>query len=649
MSTLICIDNGGTLTDAIAVRDGAFYRAKALTTPHDLSKCFIDAIAALSGEIYGSEMPDRLLNETEIIRYSTTQGTNALVQAREKGPRLGVLLQSGVPLPDMLRSGQEEQLFGTLVAQRVSHLEECEDDEAYGQAIIAAVNTLLTQGTNRIVLALDGEHYEAREQRFRRIFLRKYPRHFLGAVPVLLAHELTRAESLASRMWSGLLNSFLHPTMEHFLYNAENELRKRNVRRPLMVFRNDGNSSRVSRTVALKTYSSGPRGGMEGTKVYAEAYGAKRIISFDVGGTTTDIGVAFPGSIEEVPHGKIEGAQTAFPLCDILSAGVGGSSVLGFKDGRYQVGPQSVGAAPGPACFARGGELPTITDVYLLMGIFDPQTYFAGKLKIDRALAEKAIQQHVGQPASKALDSTLLELDAAYHQVMADAVTGHATVDADTMLMAFGGAGPMSACMVADLAGVDKVIVPHAAAVFCAYGIGFSDVNYHYEELAGTNPGAIRDQLMARARRDMFAEGFDLDACEMHCKLVWNDPTGEQSRELTKDEDLSHCDAHVRIVVEIVRRLERFPLSDVKAGQSHSPKASSTRRCLQPDATWLDVPLFDLDALQPGATVEGPALFEDAYTTMRVLPGWTFRMTGNRDLMLQRTTSQSTVQTGAAK
>jgi N-methylhydantoinase A len=649
MSTLICIDNGGTLTDAIAVRDGAFYRAKALTTPHDLSKCFIDAISALSGEIYGTEMPDRLLGETEIIRYSTTQGTNALVQAREKGPRLGVLLQSGTALQDMLRSKQEESLFGTLVGQRTAHIEESEDDEAYGQAIIAAVNALLTQGTNRIVLALDGEHYEAREQRFRKIFLRKYPRHFLGAVPVLLAHELTRADALASRMWSGLLNSFLHPTMEHFLYNAENELRKRNVRRPLMVFRNDGNSSRVSRTVAIKTYSSGPRGGMEGTKVYAEAYGAKRVISFDVGGTTTDIGVAFPGSIEEVPHGKIEGAQTAFPLCDILSAGVGGSSVLGFKDGRYQVGPQSVGAAPGPACFARGGDLPTITDVYLLMGIFDPQTYFAGKLKIDRALAEKAIQQHVAEPTGKALETALLELDEAYHQVMADAVTGHAKVDADTVLMAFGGAGPMSACLVADLAGVDTVIVPHAAAVFCAYGIGFSDVNYHYEELAGDDPVAVRDQLMARARRDMFAEGFDLDACEMRCKLVWNDPVGEQSRLLADGEDLGSCDAHVRIVVEIVRRLERFPLSDVHAGETHAPVASGTRRNLQPDATWLDVPLFSLDALQPGATVAGPALFEDAYTTMRMLPGWTFRMTGNRDLLLKRTTPKTTVQTGASQ
>jgi len=649
MSTLICIDNGGTLTDAIAVRDGAFYRAKALTTPHDLSKCFIDAISALSGEIYGSEMPDRLLNETEIIRYSTTQGTNALVQAREKGPRLGVLLQSGTPLTDMLRTTQEEELFATLVGKRLAHVEESEDDEEYGQAIIAAVNVLLTQGTNRIVLALDGEHYEAREQRFRKIFLRKYPRHFLGAVPLLLAHDLSRVDSLASRMWSGLLNSFLHPTMEHFLYNAENELRRRNVRRPLMVFRNDGNSSRVSRTVAIKTYSSGPRGGMEGTKVYAEAYGAKRVISFDVGGTTTDIGVAFPGSIEEIANGKIEGAETAFPLCDILSAGVGGSSVLGFKEGRYQVGPQSVGAAPGPACFARGGDVPTITDVYLLLGLFDPQTYFAGKLKIDRALAEKAIEQHVAQPAGKTLEQVLLELDRAYHRVMADAVTGHAKVDPDTILMAFGGAGPMSACMVAELAEVDTVIVPHAAAVFCAYGIGFSDVNYQYEELAGEDPAAVRDQLMARARRDMFAEGFDFDSCEVKCKLVWSDPAGEQSRELANEEDLSSCDARVRIVVDIVRRLERFPLIDVHAGEAHTPTTTLTRTCLQPDGSWLEVPLFDMDALQPGATVNGPALFEDAYTTMRVLPGWTFRMTGNRDLMLKRATLNNKAKTGASK
>lgn len=619
MSTLICIDNGGTLTDAIAVRDGTFYRAKALTTPHDLSKCFIDSIAALSREIYGSESLQRLLAETQIIRYSTTQGTNALVQARDKGPRLGLLLAAGCDSAALLSSPAEHELFDTLVGERMVRLAEPQDDADYARTLIGAVNTLLARGCNRLVLALDGDDVSTRELRFRRAFLRSFPRHFLGALPLLLAHELVDDPSFARRAWSGLLNSFLHPTMEHFLYNTEDQLRRHQMRRPLMVFRNDGNSSRVARTVALKTYSSGPRGGMEGARVYAGLYGAGRVITFDVGGTTTDIGVATSGGIDEMAHGKVEGVATAFPLCGILSAGIGGSSVLGFRNGAYRVGPESVGAAPGPACFARGGDRATITDVYLLAGYFDPRTFFGGNFPLDRELAEAAVHRQVAQPARISLDHALLALDRAYHKAMANAITGHAAVDGDTVLMAFGGAGPMSACRVAELAGVDRVIVPCAASVFCAYGIGFSDVHYHYEEAAGDDEAATLDKLMQRARRDMFSEGFDAADCEVR-----------------------HRTTDGRVAVEITRRLERFPVHDIGAASPYRAEACGERECLQDDGQRVAVPLVDWDALRPGAWGEGPTLLEDPYTTLRVLPGWRFEFTGNRDLLLTRVAAANT-------
>ena len=636
MATLICIDNGGTLTDAIAVRDGAFYRAKALTTPHDLSRCFIDAIAALSSEIYGEEALDRLLAETELIRYSTTQGTNALVQARDKGPRLGLILPIGTAVEQLQTTAAEQQLFATLVNDRVAELVEAPDEVSYGQAIILAINRLMAAGCNRVVLALDGPNYGERELRFRRAFLKRYPRHFLGAVPVLLAHELAQDDSLARRAWSALLNSFLHPTMETFLYNAENELRRRHMTRPLMVFRNDGNSSRVARTVALKTYSSGPRGGMEGAKAYAQAYQASRIVSFDVGGTTTDIGVVVPGEIDEIEHGRIEGVETSFPLCDILSAGVGGSSVLGWRDGACKVGPESVGAAPGPACFDRGGDLATITDVYLLMGYFDPATYFGGKLRIDPVQAAQAIEHHVAQPSGLAPEQALLALDDAYHQVMARAITGHAAMDADTVLMAFGGAGPMSACKVAELAQVGSVIVPHAAAVFCAYGIGFSNVHYRYEEAVGDEPRQVQARLLERARRDMYSEGFAADDCEVTSHLVWQQDGQEQTRALGPDEQLEVVPPAARVRVTILRRLTPFPLRPIAVESISRPVATATRVCLQPDGSRVAVPLYHWDQLAIGANAAGPAILENAYTTVRVLAGWRFAITGNRDILLTR-------------
>jgi N-methylhydantoinase A len=629
MSTLICVDNGGTLTDAIAVRGGRFFRAKAITTPHDLSQCFLESIAALAREIFGESALERLLDETELIRYSTTQGTNALVQGRDKGPRLGLLMPEGTPADALLGTPKEHDLFSALVGERIGTVPPQADDAT----VIAAVNALLRKGCNRIVLALEGNDHAARELEFRRTFLRSFPRHFLGAVPLLLAHQLSDDADTGRRAWTALLNAFLHPTMEHFLYNAEGELRRHGMTRPLMVFRNDGNASRVAKTVALKTYSSGPRGGIEGARAYADAYAAARVVSFDVGGTTTDIGTVSANGVDEMAHGVVEGVRTSFPLCNILSAGIGGSSVLGWEGGHYKVGPESVGAAPGPACFGRGGKRPTMTDVYLLAGCFDPKTYFGGRLQIDPALAAQAVQEHVAGPAGLGLDAALLALDDAYHRAMANAIAGHATLEGDTLLMAIGGAGPMSACKVAELTGVDRVIVPHAAAVFCAYGIGFSDVRYTYEGAIDGDVQATFESLMQRAGRDVFAEGFDLAGCEVTRRLVVE---GQPDQPLEQGTWPDSIEPGARLRVQIVRRLQSFPVARITTQQAHPASTALRRTCLMSDGSRQELPLYPLEGLQPGAFGAGPALLEDAYATLRVLPGWRFEVTANSDVLLQR-------------
>ncbi|MCW5283205.1 hydantoinase/oxoprolinase family protein [Verminephrobacter eiseniae] len=628
-STLICVDNGGTLTDAIAVRGGRFFRAKAITTAHDLSQCFIESIAALSREIFGETAIERLLQETGSIRYATTQGTNALVQGRDKGPRLGLLLPEGMAATALLSTPNEQALFAALVGERVGHIRDDADD----LAVIEAVNALLRKGCNRMVLALDGRQYGARELAFRRVFLRCFPRHFLGAVPLLLAHQLTDDTSVGRRTWTALLNAFLHPTMEHFLYHAEGELRRHGATRPLMIFRNDGNASRVAKTVALKTYSCGPRAGVEGARAYARAYGVSRIVSFDVGGTTTDISMAGAEVIDEMAHGPVAGVQTSFALCNILSAGIGGSSVLGWSGNGFEVGPQSVGAVPGPACFGRGGKRLTMTDVYLLGGWFDPETYFAGRLPIDRALSAQALHEHVSGPAKLEQDAALLALDDAYHRAMADAIAAHTAPARDTLLMAIGGAGPMSACSVGQLLGVDRVIVPHAAAVFCAYGIGFSDVRYRYEAVVGEDVRATFEALMQRAGRDMYAEGFELGGCKLMRSLIVD---GQADVAVDGEHWPDTIRPDTRLRLEIVRPLQSFPVAEILAVDPHPATTTRKRNCLLPDGRRLDLPLYAPQELQPGAQGDGPALLEDAYTTARVLPGWRFEITANRDMLLQR-------------
>lgn len=199
--------------------------------------------------------------------------------------------------------------------------------------------------------------------------------------------------------------------------------------------------------------------------------------------------------------------------------------------------------------------------------------------------------------------------------------------------MAIGGAGPMSACKVAELAGANRVIVPHAAAVFCAYGIGFSDVRYTHEAAIDGDPQKTLAALMQRAERDVFAEGFALEGCELKRTLIVD---GQPDQVLEGESWPSTIKPGARLRLEILRRLQSFPVAEICVQKAHLAVTQKSRNCLLSDGSRRDLPLFAQQDLQPGAHGDGPALLEDAYTTVRVLPGWRFEITANRDLMLQR-------------
>ncbi len=266
--------------------------------------------------------------------------------------------------------------------------------------------------------------------------------------------------------------------MERFLYGAERRLKSYRVVNPLLVYRNDGASSRVAKSVALKTYSSGPRGGLEGTAALARTYGLDHILMMDIGGTTTDVGVVRDGQIDADERGTIKGVPISYPMSNVHSSGVGGSSVISVKDGAITVGPRSVGAAPGPACFGFGGKEATITDVNLLLGVLDADTYLDGTFTLDAERSRQVITATIAQPLGISLEEALVRMEQAYFAALAAAFAD--LVEDGTTLAAFGGAGPMSAAGAARLAGVHTVLIPRMAAVFSAFGISFSDIGKTY-------------------------------------------------------------------------------------------------------------------------------------------------------------------------
>ena len=637
MNMLINIDNGGTLTD-VCVWDGTqFTFTKTLTTPFDLSQCLFDGITKASGELYGETDLQRALHETRHIRYSTTQGTNALVE--RKGPELGLLVDDASIVDELRTAAEEEGLFDDLLGSRIAVLDTSLADGELEGAAIAEVNALINAGAARIVVAV-GEDRGQSEQRLRGILLRKFPRHLLGSVPLLYSWDFVDDSRRDRRVWSALLNSFLHPVIERFLYSTEERLRAHKVQNPLLVYRNDGASSRVAKSVALKTYSSGPRGGLEGTRAIAEAYGFPRVLMVDVGGTTTDVGVVDAAGIATARRGRVEGAPVSYPLSAVHSSGVGGSSVIQVVDGRIQVGPESVGAAPGPACFGFGGTRATITDVNLLLGVLDAATYLDGGFALDAARAEAVIRSTVAEPLGLSLEAALVEMEQAYFARMAEAFGGLA--DAGTTLAAFGGAGPMSACGSARLAGIRSIIVPRLAAVFSAFGIGFSNIGRSYEgAVAGTDAAAFeshRTMLLARAERDMFQEGYPLD----ECTLQW---TVERENERGEHEDAVPYDpanlpepvpGHAMLLrLEIAAALPQASIPRDAPVTAVVAVSHQTRPVRSGAERVDDVPVHRLADLAPGATAAGPAIVEGPFFTARVLDGWTFRVTAAGDLLLE--------------
>jgi len=641
MGTLISIDNGGTLTDFCVATDTEVFHAKTVTTPYDLSKCFFDGLQKVSSRLYGKEDVGRLLRETDYIRYSTTVGTNALVE--RKGPRLGVVSSIDSDLQSLVAEPHHRALFADLVGDRVRRIDPAAAAEAFEGSVIKAVNELAATGASRVVVSVGSGDVKAVEDRIIDVMQRKFPSHLLGAMPMLSAADLSDDPHFVRRTWTAVLNAFLHPAMERFLYAADYRLKSFDAGNPLLVFRNDGGSARVAKTTAIKTYSSGPRGGMEGARALAKHYGYRKLVSFDVGGTTTDIGIVEGGEIRCSTHGRCEQIDVAFPLADVLSAGVGGSSIIKHGPTGVQVGPESVGAVPGPACFARGGQQATITDVFLLQGVLDTASFFGGDLTLDSERARASVEARVAKPAGWSLEQALAHMEEAWVRKIAASIAKAAGDLEGSVLVGFGGAGALAATAIADVLKVKEVLIPRLAAVFSAYGINFSDVSHDYQRTLprcdAQTLAATHGELVECARRDMFAEKARLEDCHLQVSLR-RERGGDASSFAVTDPNTVPCDIQpddgVTLYLRVVKPVRKATIASVAGAQDHPAKASGTRAVLSAKGKRASIPVYRVEDLLPGASALGPAIVEEAYFTGKVDAGWQFSITASNDILLTK-------------
>ncbi|QIB66060.1 hydantoinase/oxoprolinase family protein [Kineobactrum salinum] len=379
MGYTIDIDTGGTFTDGFFVGNGDVRTVKVPTTPHDLTVCFLDCIAA--GASAFGVATEEILSTTDIIRFSNTIGTNTIIQ--RDGTKVGLIVSGG--MESLAPTRDEESKAPLVAADMVLALdEETTADgsvirEPEEQAILQAAQTLIDRGARCLVVAFgNSEHNPVNEHAVRRIIKREYPRDYLGSVSVFLASDISARSGLQQRLNSAVLNAYIHAKLARLLYKAGEDLRQRQYRNTLFIGHNNGAVARVAKTRAINTYNSGPAAGLLGAREIGALYGADQLISTDMGGTSFDIGYVSNGQASYALEPDVEGFACNLPMMSIMALGTGGGSIAHLNNGELGVGPQSAGALPGPACFDLGGTQPTVTDANLVLGLLDPDYFLGG-------------------------------------------------------------------------------------------------------------------------------------------------------------------------------------------------------------------------------------------------------------------------------
>jgi N-methylhydantoinase A/oxoprolinase/acetone carboxylase beta subunit len=602
MTITIDIDTGGTFADGFVVRDGQPHAVKVLTTPHDLAVCFSDVIHAAAGAV-GLSVAD-LLDETESVRYATTVGTNAVIERR--GPRLGLLAGGQLPAGDGRGWGvglfvDREMVRDVLVS------DPAENGAASRASASGSLGELLESGARGLVCSLPQSGRGGdRERQLRDAFLDQYPRHCLDAVPLLLSSEVSEDPDDRRRTATTLFDAYVHPDVADFLYRAEDHLRDHGYRRPLLAVHNDGGCARIAKTIAGKTYSSGPMAGLLGGGAIAELYGIDTLVTLDMGGTSLDVGVVRRSEIPISEHGLIEDVEISFPLPDLVALGAGGGSIAWLDGDRLRVGPRSAGAKPGPACFGFGGDEPTVTDADVVLGILRPQAFMGGRMPIDPDASRRVVGR-LAEEIGCSLDEAAERIRATVHSEMgerlAEELRSRGVEPGKATVLAFGGNGATHAAGIAAAAGIGDVLTLAFSPVFSAFGASTVDVIHAYESRAG---GASEAELTERALRDMRGEGFGADEVELASSEVERD--GERW-----------------LKVEARRPMPHLEFSSVSAS-GHDASTSVIESVSWPGRGRVETPVYRSDELEPGAALRGPALVEASKTTCAVPPEWSLRI-----------------------
>jgi N-methylhydantoinase A len=662
----LAADIGGTFTDVAVFdeRTGRLMLGKALSTPDHLVEG-INAAVEKTGSDYRS---------ANLFLHGSTIAINTILE--RSGARTALIITEGfrdiyeigrINRPDAynLFFKKHEPLVERALRFEVKEriLADGEIEKPLDEAEIKALGaTLQRLGVEAVaILFLNCYARPDHEARAKAILEASHPQMFVSA-----SHELSQEYREFERCSTVVANAYVGPKIRRYIGEIDRHIRDKGFGGSFLIVQSTGGlyEAGQAQTQCIRMLESGPAAGVIGAQALCRVLGIDNAIAFDMGGTTAKAGVIHKGEALTTGAALIGGYDRALPvqiaMMDIFEVGTGGGSIARVEEGALRVGPQSAGAVPGPACYGRGGTAPTVTDANLLLGRLAADHFLGGEMRLDVGAAERALQKEVAVPLGmdliEAADGILRIATTAMSYAVKGVTTERGLDAGDFILIAYGGAGPLHAVLVAREIGIRSVIIPYAPGVFSAFGMLFSDLRYDFvrtwpvklDEVSFDAVERIYQELETQGRQAIAATSVkpqrttvkraaDMRYVGQEHAVTVDLPlrvfARQDRRAIKRAFDAMHAlrygtsapdePAEIVSLRSTVTGLMRKPApARIARGARVPGKGALTgTRPVYLEGRWRQTPVYRREALRAGNRITGPALIEEHASTTVLMPG----------------------------
>ncbi|SDX33141.1 hydantoinase/oxoprolinase family protein [Roseicitreum antarcticum] len=666
------LDVGGTFTDIVAtdLDTGAAWSRKIASTPDDPSRAILDGTAELLAEAGASGA------DVVFFGHGTTVVTNMIVE--RKGDRLALITTKG--FRDILELGRQSRpsVYNYRItrpaplAQRRDRFEVTERLRASGEVLIPLdmqhldeiAETIRTRDIGAVAICYLHAYANPKHEDATLAYLRAA----LPGVFITTSHAVAPEYREFERFSTTAMNGYVGPRAKRYFRRLADGLTSMGLNSPLYTITSNAGLMDLTAVEALpvRTALSGPAAGVAGIGRMLAGLDLGDLVTFDVGGTSTDVAVISGGRPRLARVRSVAGHPVLAPMVDIEVVGAGGGSLARLDDGgALVVGPQSAGADPGPVAYRRGGTCPTVTDAALAMGWLDPEIRLGGRLTVDTAAASDAIRDQIAQPlglsVGEAAEGIVAIATANMARVIRSVALTRGYEPGAMSLVAFGGAGPLMGAQVAAGLGMSRVIVPVQPGTLCARGLLVSDVARDLSLTRIIPLTAETAQAIDTAFEDMEKDGgawlgsLGVPVADHRFARQIEARYSGQSFEITVEANPSDTPAALRARFEEAHRIEQgYDLPDravevvtlrLKAattpirahGGSGAPVVTDDvghTRDIHIGGAWQTASIRQREQLPPGTIIAGPAILEEMTATTVIPPGWSAEVLKDGTLIL---------------